>query len=339
MIISSLLAVILGSAAHAADAKTIKFATLAPEGSTWMNVMSELNDELVKKTNGALKFKFFAGGVQGDEKDVVKKIRINQLHAAGFTGVGIGEVAPEARILDAPWLFRNDKEVDFVYKTFDKQLTAAVEKGGYVLLGWTELGWVYVFTKNPVASPEDIKKQKMWVWEGDPIARAAYDALSVTPISLPVIDVMSSLQTGLIDGVYGPPMGVVALQWFTRTKHIYSMPMADSSGAVLLSKSFFDKLPADQQKTLKEVAAKHLRRLNELSRQENRDALASLQKQGLVLSDKPSAAQVKQFEELGKKARKQLAGKLYSADLLDKIEKALEDFRAGKSEGGKPKKG
>src|SRR5688572_16517394 len=142
MIISNLLAVILASAVHAGEAKTIKFATLAPEGSTWMNVMTELNEELVKKTNGALKFKFFPGGVQGDEKDVVKKIRINQLHAAGFTGVGIGEVAAEARILDAPWLFRSDKEVDFVYKTFDKQLTAAVEKGGYVLLGWTELGWV-----------------------------------------------------------------------------------------------------------------------------------------------------------------------------------------------------
>src|SRR5689334_15936349 len=109
MIISSLLAVSVGLAA--AEPKVIKFATLAPEGTTAMKVMTELSDELAEKTGGALKFKFYAGGVQGDEKDVIKKIRIGQLHAGGFTGVGIGEIAPEARILDAPWLFRNEKEV------------------------------------------------------------------------------------------------------------------------------------------------------------------------------------------------------------------------------------
>jgi len=331
MIISSLLVLALtgGSAVSAAETKVIKFATLAPEGTTAMKVMTQLSDELADKTHGALKFKFYAGGVQGDEQDVVKKIRIGQLQAGGFTGVGIGEIAPEARILDAPWLFRNEKEVDYVYKAFDKPLSASIERGGYVLLGWTELGWVYVFSKNPINSPEDLPAQKMWVWEGDPIAHAAYDALGVTPISLPVIDVMSSLQTGLIDGVYGPPTYVNALQWSTRAKYIYSMPMAYSSGAVLISKKFFDSLEPELQKTLKEVSARHLHELNDLSRKENLEALATMQSQGLVMSAKPSAAQVARYEELGIKARRELAGKLYSAELLGKIEKALDDKRGG----------
>ena len=126
-------------------------------------------------------------------------------------------------------------------------------------------------------------------------------------------------------------MGVIALQWFTRTKHIYSVPMADSAGAVLLSKKFFDALPEDQRKLLLEISAKHLALLNALSRQENEKALESLQKQGLKVSGPASPETLKQYEELGRKARRELAGKLYPAELLDKVEKALEDQRRGKT--------
>jgi TRAP-type C4-dicarboxylate transport system substrate-binding protein len=327
----------LSAPAQAADPVVIKFATLAPEGSTWMKVMNDLSAELRAKTEGRLKFKFYAGGVQGDETDVVKKIRIGQLQAAGFTGVGLGQIAPEVRILDAPWLFRDNAEADFIRQTFAKDLNAAVEKGGYVLLGWTELGWVYVFSRGPIGSPEDMKKAKMWVWEGDPIAQAAYQAIGVTPRPLSVVDVMSSLETGMVDGVYGPPMGVTALQWFRRTKHIYNVPIADSMGAVLMSRKAFDAIPEADRKVLLEVSARHLKRLGTLARQENEDALTALQKQGLALSAKPSPEVLKRYEDLGRQARRELVGKLYPAELLDRVEKALADLRAKGS--GKNKKG
>lgn len=349
LLASTILAAVSAAGAadtSAAETKAIKFATLAPEGSTWMKSMTELDAELQKATAGRLKFKFYAGGVSGDEKDVVKKVRIGQLHAAGFTGVGLGEIAPEVRVLDAPWLFNDAKELDHIYKNFDKPLTEAVEKAGFVLLGWTELGPIHVFSKNPINGPEDMKKAKMWVWEGDPIAQAAYKAIGVAPIPLSIVDVMSALQTGLVDAVYGPPMGVIALQWFTRTKHIYAVPMAYGTGAVLLSKKFFDGIEPADQKTLRELSAKHLRRLNELSRVENESAMGTLQKQGLKTSGKPSAATLALYAELGKKARQELAGKLYSAQLLEKIEKSLEEFRRGgngkaadATTGGKAKKG
>ncbi len=330
MIIFSLLACAIISTAGA-EPKIIKFATLAPEGSTWMKVMLELDRDLQARTHGEVKFKMYPGGISGDEKDVVKKVRIGQLNAAGFTGVGLGEIAPEVRILDAPWLFKDDREVDFIYKTFDKELTAAIDKAGYVLLGWTELGPVYIFSKNPIGAPEDMKKQKMWVWEGDPIAQSAYKAIGVAPIPLSVIDVMSSLQTGLIDAVYGPPMGVVALQWFTRAKFIYATPMAVSAGAVLMSKKFFAQLTPEQQSILLEISAARFRQLNELSRRENVEALASMSKQGLTLSAKPNPEVVSRYQQLGRQARRELVGKLYSQQLLDKIESALDRFRSGKA--------
>lgn len=325
-----LLAALFAAHAAAAETKHIKFATLAPEGSTWMKVLGDLNTELQEKTGGSLKFKMYPGGVAGDEKDVVRKIRIGQLHSAGFTGVGIGEIASELRILDAPWLFNSFEEVDHVYKTFDKEFAKALDKAGYVLLGWTELGFVYVFSKNPIASPDDMKKSKMWVWEGDPIAEAAYKAIGVSPIPLSVVDVMSSLQTGMIDAVYGPPMGVVALQWFTRTKHIYGVPMADSSGAVLLSKKFFESLKPEEQKILLEVSGRHLRRLNVLTREENIKALDTLKKQGLTVSAAPTAEILKRYQELGKSARKDLVGKLYTPELLARVEKSLDELRSKK---------
>jgi TRAP-type C4-dicarboxylate transport system substrate-binding protein len=330
-LLAVLLAAGLAASARAQDVKYIKFATLAPEGSTWMNVMTDLSKELEKTTGGKLKFKFYPGAMAGEDKDVVKKIRIGQLQAAGFTGVGLGEIAPEVRLLDSPWLFRDRRELQHVREKFAAPLDAAVEKGGFVVLGWTDLGSVYVFSKNPISGPDDMKTAKMWVWEGDPIAEAAYKALGVNPIPLSVVDVMQSLQTGMIDAVYGPPLGVVALQWFQRLKNIYPVPMAESTGAVLISKKFFDALPDDQRAALVDISKRQLKRLNDLSDADNDKALVSLQKQGLTLAAKPGPAVMSRYEELGKAARRELAGRLFDAKLLDEVEKELAAFRAHKT--------
>jgi TRAP-type C4-dicarboxylate transport system substrate-binding protein len=296
-----------------------------------MKVMTDLSQELDQATAGKLKFKFYPGGISGDEKDVVKKIRIGQLQSGGFTGVGLGEVAGNTRLLDAPWLFRSRGELEFIREKFGREFSASIEQGGFVVLGWISLGSVYVFSKNAIAGPEDMKRSKMWVWEGDPIAQAAYQALGVNPIPLSVVDVMQSLQTGMIDAVYGPALGVLALQWFQRVKHIYPVPMAESSGAILISKKFFDLLPNDQKKILLELSAKHLKRLNVLTESENTKALTSLQSQGLTLAAMPNAAILKRYEELGKLARQELSGHLYDAKLLEAVEKELSAFRARKT--------
>jgi TRAP-type C4-dicarboxylate transport system substrate-binding protein len=325
------LAALLAAPLRAQETRVLKFATLAPDGSTWMNVMRDLDKDVQARTGGKLKFKFYPGSVAGDDKDVVKKIRIGQLQGGGFTGVGVGEVAPEARLLDAPWLFHSRAELERVRERFTPELSAAIEKGGFVLLGWTDIGTVYVFSKSPIAGPDDMKSAKMWVWEGDPIPASAYRALGVSPVPLSVVDVMQSLQTGMIDSVYGSPLAIVALQWFQQVKYIYPVPMAESTGAVLVSKRFFDSLPADEQKVLREAAAEHVKRLNALSDADNDKALASLQKQGLVMGAKPGAAVLARYEELGRAARRELVGRLYSAELLDAVEKELATLRARKT--------
>ena len=305
---------------------TIKFATIAPEGSTWMNVMREYDVAIRKESGGRLGFKIYSAGVQGDEKSVLRKIRVGQLHSGGFTGVGMGEIAPKVRILDSPFLVRSDDEVDMLYKTFGKEFEQSFEEGGYVLLGWAEVGFVHVFTSAPIRKSEDLKGIKMWTWEGDPIAETAFRALGINPIPLSFTDVMTSLQTGLIDAFYSTPYAAIALQWYTRVKYIVDVPLADAAGSVLISKKFYDQMPSDLQEILLRNGRLCISKLTQLSRRDNVESMKELRKRGLTVL----TAQEKDLQEyidVGRRARRMLVGKLFSEDFLNRVEKSIADYR------------
>jgi len=309
----------------------IKFATLAPEGSTWLKVMDEYNSEVQKLTNGEVKFKIYAGGVQGDEKYVLRKIRLGQLQSAGFTGVGLGGILPEVRILDTPFLFRDTSEVDYITGLLYDEFSKKFEDVGFVLIGWTEVGFVYVYANKPVRSLEDLKGIKMWMWEGDPVAEATFKALGVSPIPLSITDVLTSLQTNLLDAVYTSPLACVTLQWYTRVKYMMDAPLADAAGAVLISKRTFDKLPPNYQEILHNKGRAYMKKLVRLSRKDNAESIELMKKNGIQLVNVPEA-NLEQFREAGEKARQNLVGKLYSQELLDKVENSLQQFRAQKTD-------
>ncbi len=307
---------------------TIKFATVAPEGSTWMNIMREYDEAVRDESGGRLRFKIYGGSSQGEDNVVLRKIRLGQLHSAGFTGVGLGEIAPKVRILDAPFLFRNYKEVDHLYETLGKEFKKTFEENDYVLLGWAEVGFVYVFTNTPVRTLDDLSGVRMWMWEGDPVAEATFKALNINAIPLSVIDVLTSLQTGLIDGAYTSPLAAIALQWFTRVKYMMGVPIADASGAVVISKKKFDLLPEDLQEILLRNGRKYMRMLTERSREENASSIKTLEKNGIQITDISSPRILKAYNDAGQNARQSLVGELYDQAFLDRIEKILADYRA-----------
>ncbi|PIS48039.1 MAG: ABC transporter substrate-binding protein [Elusimicrobia bacterium CG08_land_8_20_14_0_20_51_18] len=325
-----------------ADAETtIKFATLAPEGTSWTKILRQYAKEVEKKTAGRIKFKIYAGGISGDEKDVVRKIRIGQLNAAGFTGFGIGEIAPEMRVLDAPFLFKNPDEIDHIYKEFDSEFRKIFDDKGFTLLGWSEVGGVYVFSNSPIVKTEDAAKFKMWIWEGDPIAQATFEAMGVKPIPLSITDVMTSLQTGMIDAVYGAPAAIIPLQWYNKMKYALDLPITNASGAILLSKKTADSLTAADRKLLMELSEKHFKNLNETSRKDNARSLQTLKSKNISFT-RLSEEESKKLALAGKTAREKLSGRIFSKELLDKIEKEIESFRKAKQAGaprGKPANG
>jgi TRAP-type C4-dicarboxylate transport system substrate-binding protein len=306
----------------------IKFASIAPEGSTWVNMLREYDKAVRAESNGRLGFKIYAGGVQGEDKDVIQKIRLGQLQSAGFTGVGLGGIAPKVRILDSPFLFQNYDEVDHVYRTFQAEFDQAFRDNGFVLLGWAEVGFVYVFSNTPVRTLADMSGVKMWMWEGDLVAGATFKAFRINPIPLSVVDVLTSLQTGLINGAYISPYAAIALQWNTRVKYMMSVPLADACGAVVVSKKSFDALPADLQEILLRNGRTYMTELTKKSRQENAEAIPIMKKNGLQVIDVNSPVTLQEYAATGKAARLSLVGRLYDQAFLDRVEKAVTDFRA-----------
>lgn len=310
---------------------TIKFASLAPEGSTWMNVLKEYDQAVRKESGGRLGFKIYAGGVQGEDKDVLRKMRLGQLHSAGLTGVGLGEIAAKVRILDSPFLFSSYDDVDHIYSAFSEEFDNEFRANNFVLLGWAEVGWVYIFTNTPVRTLADMSGVKMWMWEGDRVAEATFRALGLSPIPLSVIDVLTSLQTGLVNGAYTSPLAALVLQWNTRVKYMMNLPLADASGAVVITKRKYDELPPDLQEILVRNGKKYMRDLTLKSRKENAQAIATLQKTGIQLIEVPSQKTIEEYKAAGKRARQALVGVLYDQDFLNRVEKSLADFRAKKN--------
>ena len=291
-----------------------------------MNVMKEYDAAVRKESGGRMGFRMYPSMTQGDEKTVIRKISIGQLHAAGFTGVGLGEIAPKVRILDSPFLIRSSNEADNLYKAFDQEFQQAFEAGGYVLLGWAEVGFVYVFSNTPIRKPDDIKSLRMWVWEGDPVAETAFRALELKPIPLSIDNVRTSLQTGLVNAFYTTPYACIALQWFTQAKYMVDFPLTCSSGAVLVSRKYFDSLPKDLQEILVRNGRQYMKKLTELGRKDNATALSELKKRGITFTS-VNEKEVKEYVDAGTRARRMLVGKLYDEDFMKRVEKAAEDFR------------
>ncbi|MBI3541145.1 MAG: TRAP transporter substrate-binding protein DctP [Deltaproteobacteria bacterium] len=301
--------------------KKIKMATIAPAGSSWDKITNDLNTELQQKTGGKLALQVYPGGTQGDETAVVRKIRAGQLDAAGFTGFGLGQIAPSVIVLEIPFLFKDAADIDARTSKITPTLEKALSAGNppVELLGWAEAGFVYMMSNKPIAKLADLKGIKMWMWEGDPLAEAMFSAMNVTPIQLSIADVLTSLKTKMIEGVYAPPMGAVALQWASNVKYITDMPLVNSIGALVVSKAAFSKLPPDQQKILKEVAAKYCRQIIEQTRKDNDAAMASLLKLGVqkvTVADADRAEMMKISKDVGQK----LVGKLYSQELLSMVQ-------------------
>jgi len=315
-------------ASYAGGKKTrIKFSTLAPEGSSWMKEMRRLADEVAQKTDDRVSFKFYPGGVSGDEKDVIRKMRVGQIHAAGFTGVGLGQILPEVRVLDLPFLFETDEQVQHVYEKLNDYFYDRFEEKGYVLLGWVPVGWVHFFSAYKISSIGDIKKTKPWMWEGDPLVEETYNALGVKPVPLSITDVLMSLQTGLLDTVYVSPQGALALQWFTKVKYMSSLRMGYATGAVLLSKKKFNSLPEDCKPILKQISKKYLKQLVHTIQKDNATSIDIMRDNGVQLIKMPGKKVIQEFHQAGALARKNLVGKLFSSELLQMVLKHLQEVK------------
>ncbi|GMV43653.1 MAG: hypothetical protein AMXMBFR64_53690 [Myxococcales bacterium] len=304
----------------------IKVATLAPERSAWDKVFRAFKKDLEKESAGRLSVKIYAGGVQGDEAVVVKKMKTGQIGGGALTAVGLGAIYPDVLVLQLPSLFADYKSLDHARDTLRQEFEREFESRGYVLLGWGDVGFAHFFSNVPIRTPDDLKKVKMWAWTADPISGAVASRAGSNPVPLGVPDVLPSLNTGLIDGFYASPLAAIALQWFTKAKYMTKDPVALGIGATVISKAQWDAIPAEDQAILRRVADKWHKILIKKVRQDNARSFDLLQKQGIQLVDQ-SAEDKAAWRRLAEGVQKDLVGKVYPQALLDRVKKLASEAR------------
>jgi len=274
----------------AANADTVfKIATLSPDGSAWMRQMRASAKTIETKTEKRVSFKFYPGGVMGNDKAVQRKIRIGQLQGGAFPGGALVSAYPDSQIYNLPLLFRSYDEIDYVRKSLDADIVAGYEKGGFVTFGLAEGGFAYLMTNNrAVATPEALKQQKVWVPNDDPASSKALSTFDVTPIPLAVPDVLASLQTGLIDTVTASPIVSIALQWHTQVKHMTDLPLLYFYATLAIEKKAFDKLAPADQTIVRDVLVDTFKQIDTQNRKDNVAAFDVMKKQGITVTE-PSA--------------------------------------------------
>jgi TRAP-type C4-dicarboxylate transport system substrate-binding protein len=280
-----------------AEKLVLKIGTLAPEGSTWVKSLREIDQELGRKTNGQVGLRIFPGGVLGDEEDMLRKIKVNQIQGGFFTGGGLGLISKDIKIMATPFLLENYPAADALMNKMVPFFEKGTWDNGFKTLGWGESGFIYLFSKNPVRSAADLRKGKVWIWEDTAMGRAVFKELGVNAIPLGIPDVLVSLQTGMIDTVYASPLAALSMQWFTRVSYMTDAPLSYSIGALVIQKSAFEKIPASLQPVVEEVCRRQMVLMKDQVRQENQKAMGVLQKQGIKFV-KPTAADLKEMQSL-----------------------------------------
>jgi TRAP-type C4-dicarboxylate transport system substrate-binding protein len=316
------------SPGSAEEGTIIKIATLAPNGSSWMNQFNTINAEVREKTRGQVGFKIYPGGVLGDEKDMMRKIQIGQIQGAALTSGGLASIFKEIDVIHIPFFFQNYEEVDYVLKNMSTYFTKGLEDHGYILLGWQEAGFTYLMSTVYISSVNELKKAKVWIWQESPMAEAIFKEAGVAAIPLSVPDVLVGLQTGLVDVVYAPPTGAIALQWFTVVKYLVDVPLSYTGGGLLVRADVFKKLSQSSQNIILESFQQHQDQLKTITRRENQEAIKVMQNNGVKIVTPPKD-QVAEFKSLSEKALSRFTDQTFSQKTLKDVTAILAKYRKG----------
>jgi TRAP-type C4-dicarboxylate transport system substrate-binding protein len=310
------------------DAKTLKIATLMPEGSGFVSEMRQAGNNIQERTEGRVKLKFYPGGVMGNDKTVMRKMRVGQLHGAALPSGPLASIYPDIELYSLPLLFRDYDEVEYVRERFDEQLKAGLAKAGFTVLSISDGGFAYLLSQTTLRRVEDLANTKIWIPEDDIMSQTALEIAGVSPVPLPTADVYTALQTGLIDTVAAPPMGAIAFQWHTKVRTMTNVPLMYLIGIFTLDSKTFEKLDAVDQDIVREEIANASRRLDAESRLGDANAIEALKNQGIEMVMASSPAEVERWHDISVRAIERLRGlNRYSDKLLDQIVQHLQAYR------------
>jgi TRAP-type C4-dicarboxylate transport system substrate-binding protein len=329
---TTLIALLLAGAVAQAGAATIKIATVAPDGTAWMREMRAAGEAIKSRTAGRVEVKYYPGGVMGDAPTVLRKIKIGQLQGGAFTGSEASIIAKDAQIYSLPFTYRSEEEIDRIRVKLDPLLKQQFAKAGFELLGLSGGGFAYLMSTRDIKTRDDLKAAKVWVPQGDTIAELAFKAAGVAPIPLPLSDVYTSLQTGLVDTAANTTSGAIAFQWHTKLKHMIDLPLTYVVGEVVVDKKAYDALSPEDRNAVSAEFGAGFARLEKLNRSDNAAAREALKQQGISITT-TDAAERRSWEAVGSDVFRQLSdsGGL-TPEMLKALSAALVEVRSGSAQ-------
>ena len=320
-----LLVLLLGSGY--AHATTLKIATVTPEGSDWMRNMRAGAAEIRERTDGRVQIKFFGGGVQGNDTKVLGKIRIGALHGGAFTPTALAGVYPDINMYGLPMVFESEQEAAYVRERLDEKLRKGLEEAGFVSFGFAAGGFASIMSNTPVRSLDDLRGKRVWIPEGDRVSYASMEAVSLSPVTLPLTDVLTGLQTGLIDIVGISPIGALVLQWHTKVQYMTELPLSYTMGVMAIDKRAFSKLSDHDQAVVREVMTRIYDEFDKQNLVDNREARAALLRQKIELVEFDPAEAERLRKQMQESNRKIVEGGSYTPSLYDEMLALAAEYR------------
>jgi len=302
----------------AADAVTeLRFATLAPNGSSWMNVFNAWNRTLQQQTNGTLKLRFYAGGSQGDERDFIRKMRAGQVDGASVTTMGLGQVVRAALVLTVPGVFSEYEELDRVRDALSARFEAMFDEEGYKVLAWGDVGKTRLFSTERVERPSQLKQLRPWAWKDDVIFTEFLKVVGANAVRLGMPEVYPGLQTRMIDTLPASALAAVSMQWYTRLKYVSKSNSGIIVGATLIRKDKLDALSDEHKTALLDTARRAEEALKKSIRRDDANAYETMLKRGIIAVD--TSEHRAEWNDVNRQVRERLAGRVYPESLLEAV--------------------
>lgn len=311
-----------------AKALELKIASISPDGAMWMKKLRAGGVEIAESTQRRVILKFYPGGVMGNTQSVLRKMRIGQLHGSTFTAGSLAKIYPDIQIYALPMLFKNQQQVDYVRAKMDAQLVSGLQQKGYTSFGLAGSGFAYTLSYQPIMSLAQLRQRKLWLPTGDIIGSTLLDVAGISPIPLPLSDVLTGLQTGLVDTVAISPTGAIAFQWYTKATFLMQQPLNYTYVFLAIHNKAFNKVSAEDQGIVSEVLSRITNEIDQQSKIDNEQAKQALAQQGVEFVDFPLAMQ-QQWQEIADQTIEQLdhSGAFASSTLVT-LKGHLQQYKA-----------
>lgn len=310
----------------------IKMATIAPEGSSWHRVLLDMGEEWKRISGGKVTLRIYPGGVVGDEEAMLRKMRVGQLQAAAISGLGLTFLDRSFYALHVPMMFASEEEFDYARSKLSPKLEKILEEKGFIVLNWGDAGWVRFFAKDPFTHPSEMKPMKLYLGAGDAMLTQLYKEAGFRPVPISIVDMLPSLQTGLVEAFNAVPLAALAFQWFALAPNMADLNWSFLSGATVIDKRAWMKIPEELRPKILKVSRDASKRLRREIRTLNENAVKAMVENGLKVNHISPSVEA-EWRELVEDIYPQIRGKIVPAGVFDEVRMYRDEFRNSSGHG------